>query len=560
VAFIYSCSSQSLLSRSDNMTSADALVAQFIGRVMVLQDTIRNSTDRESTSAEETTKLINELERMCNRADVVKVLKIQVMRIMRLTMQIGLAQHDVDRMVEKLAGLTAKKSVTWVMQNYINLPRYFTDSDWQAVQVAQARMFDQCSNSMDAVQQVLFGKAIALQCQHPSERTTKVWTAFLLVVFKHKWGGGAWPDMEFMVSAHAAVKKAFKTMQASMQTMAMPDSECPRIKTLPALPASLQETHPTLWARVFGEHAPSACRVDMAYVASMAGTWQCRGQRSTGCMPMQLQMHANQLQAIGNQPSQPLDIGLTICDQPSQWMRRSGSFSSSSSPGSPQQSHGRMLQDMPPALPPVSPDQARHTVMPPALSPGGVLKRACDASDALQNADASTVLAALRGRAEDKKLLERQKKLNQKLKQQRTQKMGDDDVDDDDVESSVAAEGEAEREAEVEAEDEATPIAKLVRKKPAATKLKRNVEAKPHAKKKAAPSNAGTKYQLRFERTRLQYLAHDGKAWKTFSFANGGRFKSKTDALTGAYGYLDKMLRQDGKGVKFPRQCNSIVV
>jgi len=244
----------------------------------------------------------------------------------------------------------------------------------------------------------------------------------------------------------------------------------------------------------------------MAYVASMAGAWQCRGQgqRSTGYMPVQLRMQAHQPQAIGNAngTQQPLDIGLTICDQPSQWMRRSNSFSSSSSsPGSPLQSHGRMLQDMPAALPSVSPGQAEHTVMPPALSPADVLKRSCDASDALRNADASAVLTALQGRAEDKKLLERQKKLNQQLKQKLQQNMGDDDG-----ESSVAADVEAEG----ESEGEAAPIAKLVRKKPAATKLKRNVEAKPHAKKKAAPSNAGTKYQLRFERTRLQYLAHNG--------------------------------------------------
>ena len=90
--------------------------------------------------------------------------------------------------------------------------------------------------------------------------------------------------------------------------------------------------------------------------------------------------------------------------------------------------------------------------------------------------------------------------------------------------------------------------------------MKRNVEAKPHAKKKAAPSNAGTKYQLRFERPRLQYLAHNGKSWKSFSWGSGGAFKSKNDAMAAAHGYLDKMLRQDGKGVKFPRQCNSIVV
>ena len=105
------------------MTSADALVIQFIGRIMLVQDAIRNSADRESTSDKETTTLINELQRMCHRPDVVGVLKTRLKRIMRLTMDIGLAQHDVDRLVEQLGGVNSKKSVTWVMQDYTNIPR-----------------------------------------------------------------------------------------------------------------------------------------------------------------------------------------------------------------------------------------------------------------------------------------------------------------------------------------------------------------------------------------------------------------------------------------------------
>ena len=555
------CSNQPSLSAYIHIYMAH--VTQYVGRCTVAQNAVAKAgSHAQAISKQEAEELLCILKKFHVHTDLVKAAQQKIVVMMEKTMQIGLAQCDFDKVVDELGKLNAMKTrSSWKMQDYTNIANYFSDDEWKSFRTHRVSSVEYDSQfgsncamvSMDCIQQIVFRKAIQLGCRHPSEKTTKLWTTFGIALCNTAWLEQM-PSHGDMKVAHVSTKAKFKKyVPAALLTTHAPLIDASTgLDELPIHPAGLKQRHPDVYEFAFGDgsdaRAPVDPQVDMAMVHVHANLWTCRGGVTVSPYMRMVQPIRNAIRAPPQLLQQMPDLGLTIYDTPRRpnQLRRSDSFSSIGMESPLSAAHSRLaLGDdrqadglvasaehaLPPRPPATADDPHLGSRLPSGFNIG------------MRTATSAAVYDALTERAADAKARTADAKAAKKAAAERSALVavaGEQDVGDDC--------GEATSHGAPSNGGKAKPI----KKRPATATIK--------GKTKKTSHNVGTKYCLRLEQTRHQILASNGTRWKSFTWGSGRSFKSQTQAQAGAYAYLDKVLKDDGKGVKFPRHCNQIVI
>jgi hypothetical protein len=158
-----------------------------------------------------------------------------------------------------------KKS--WSMQEYSTAFQYFDQRFWDMVNNRAP---------LPCIEAAWFKLTLDLGCRHPSENTSRLWTAFFLAVH---------PGMEIcsaigpdaLKAEHRRVKIAFKNFTCN----ATPPTD--RISTLPADPKMLEIHFPETFKVAFPDvdaHPPVICPFPLAIVNQISYLWKCRGPGS----------------------------------------------------------------------------------------------------------------------------------------------------------------------------------------------------------------------------------------------------------------------------------------
>ena len=172
---------------------------------------------------------------------------------------------SLNSLIEALPGKAKKHSK---MQYFTNCLQYIKGHEWDRILACMQRFMP------DALRQIetnLLLRNEELGCEHPSEPTTKLWTAFLISLQYKNLQQAVALGPVILAREHARIKTAFKKIKNDE----VPESN--RVMILPPLPETFRAYCHEMYTSVFGDQKPGVCRANLHFIQQIGKLWACRG-------------------------------------------------------------------------------------------------------------------------------------------------------------------------------------------------------------------------------------------------------------------------------------------
>ena len=253
---------------SEALAGAMATVTLLLARCDAARTSLQDAgeSDTASVSDQQSGIFMSLMEQCREDGQAVAQIKTNVNSMAKKLVDIGLTDADLNKLLTAVGELIAtRKAKGWKLQDYTSMFQYFTEAQWAGITPSRGTQLGQ-----KQIEIKWFEKACSLNCEHPSELTTKLWLGVELALLYSL--DQIAMMMPYLKEQHSRIKTDYK---AFIKNVSFPNA---KPESLPLGPNDFRVSHPQIFNRAFPEAGPVICKMELDTAFKVTTFWTCRGK------------------------------------------------------------------------------------------------------------------------------------------------------------------------------------------------------------------------------------------------------------------------------------------